>query len=779
MLFRSLYSNSQTPTVASCYGSAYDPYSTPGAPKLWLFTQNAGQSPNDLVMLEEFDINTRTLTGVTMDLFTLSSNMPGYIPGTSGDQTIAGGATSYVDANNKFVIAVDFQQSPNLVAGLELATAGAPLTNDVRISSISSPSTGMALGIEDVIVNVQNLGTNAQSNIPFTVTVDGASFYSGTVAGPLAMGESTAVNCGTIDLSEELGVWVFEACTMMAGDENPENDCKTKTVTHLEPMYCDASTNNQDEYISNVLCGTIDNSSGWQGGVADYTAISTAIAAGQTEAITVTNGNPWGSDKVTVWVDWNKNYEFDGGDEMFVLTSNAGGANFTGNIAVPTGTPEGDYRMRVRMSYSTDPTPCGPMSYGEVEDYTIHVGEAAAKDVGVSALNMGGFYEPGVVTPKATVKNFGSTTQTFNVTMTIGSYTSTKSVTALVSGATQEVTFDSWTATVGSYTAEACTQLAGDENPANNCKSMSITVATGQFVYAYNAYDPSGVIVEGPVTFDVVNPGNMNLLAPTSTADFIAGATWANGTWYGCMYGGGLYTIDTQTGAMVLVGSSPDLGGLAWDGTTMYGASTTDLYTIDPATGAGTLIGAMGNASLMIGIAADAAGNIYGYDIGDDNFYSINKTTGAATIVGPLGHDFNYAQDMAYDKVNDVCYLAGYTTTGGLFSVDVTTGAATFLAEFAGGAEITGFAIPDEGTAPPVGPPPINFAASYVAGTGVNTSWEMPAVAGDWIRWDDGENSGSLGLEEPGTFWAAARWEPADLAAFNGQFITEVELFPV
>jgi PKD repeat protein len=35
----------------------------------------------------------------------------------------------------------------------------------------------------------------------------------------------------------------------------------------------------------------------------------------------------------------------------------------------------GQYRMRVRMTYSSDPTPCDNSSYGEVEDYSIFIGE--------------------------------------------------------------------------------------------------------------------------------------------------------------------------------------------------------------------------------------------------------------------------------------------------------------------------------------------------------------------------------------------------------------------
>ncbi len=153
----------------------------------------------------------------------------------------------------------------------------------------------------------------------------------------------------------------------------------TESLLSSGPQYCDASTTNEDEYIANVLCGTIDNSSEWQGGVADYTAISTTIATGMSEDIIVTNGTPWAADEVHAWVDWDMNYDFGiGGDEEFVLVNDGTGTTFTGAIAVPAGTPDGDYLMRLRMVYSETPVPCGESSYGEVEDYTITVGGSSS-----------------------------------------------------------------------------------------------------------------------------------------------------------------------------------------------------------------------------------------------------------------------------------------------------------------------------------------------------------------------------------------------------------------
>lgn len=146
---------------------------------------------------------------------------------------------------------------------------------------------------------------------------------------------------------------------------------------YVVTSYCAASTNTQDEFIGTVTCGTINNPNNvWQGGIGDYTAMSTSIAAGASEPIQVLNGgNLYTGDQVSCWVDWNNDFVFaQGGNEEFVLVNTLGtGAQFDGSITVPVGTPAGMYRMRVRMVWNTAPFPCGVSSYGEVEEYTITV----------------------------------------------------------------------------------------------------------------------------------------------------------------------------------------------------------------------------------------------------------------------------------------------------------------------------------------------------------------------------------------------------------------------
>jgi len=122
---------------------------------------------------------------------------------------------------------------------------------------------------------------------------------------------------------------------------------------------------------------------------------------------------------------------------------------------------------------------------------SVYVETPVANDVGMNALNIPGEVPVGAFTPTAQVKNFGSSPQTFNVTLTInpGGYTNTQAVTTLAPGATADITFTNWNAVLGSFQASCYTQLAGDANPANDTLKKNIVVASviynnGPFVNA-------------------------------------------------------------------------------------------------------------------------------------------------------------------------------------------------------------------------------------------------------------------------------------------------------
>jgi hypothetical protein len=320
-----------------------------------------------------------------------------------------------------------------------------------------------------------------------------------------------------------------------------------------------------------------------------------------------------------------------------------------------------------------------------------------------------------VVTPIATVGNNGVNTETFAVTCTIGTYSSTQTVSGLALGATQQVTFAPFTPALWSAeSVEITTNLVGDEVPANDTfYSALICLPLNVTGLANNAQ------TDQFVQFNLANPGVLNALPNGYTGSyFIAGADWKNGQWLGVEYDNGTLATDNYVNIDPLTGIYTDQGDLgaalmgnAWDDThdIMYGvASTGYLYVMDPATGAigvgdslwynleGTNYSIANIGGLMIDIAYDNTNNIlYGIDLGNDCLWTINPATYELTLVGFLGIDLNYAQDAAFDQENGLLYLAGYAGGGALYWLDTTYGGAYKVGNFtASGYELTAFAIP-------------------------------------------------------------------------------------
>jgi hypothetical protein len=312
----------------------------------------------------------------------------------------------------------------------------------------------------------------------------------------------------------------------------------------------------------------------------------------------------------------------------------------------------------------------------------------------------------GTTNPLATVRNMGSVGITFDVTMNIGAYTSVQATT-LAPGASQQITFDPWTAALGNYSIEVYTMLSNDMDMTNDTLRQNISVQNLIKAYCYVAYDPSGVIPAGPAFTYLQDPSTIIPLADQSAENFVAAGTWGAGNrWYGAVYSDNtLITLDTLTGVRTVIGNSGvGLSGMAFDYTTnnIYGvdwnatSSTSSLYRINSINGAATLIGTS-STDLLINLACDTFGNLYSLGITNDLLYSIDKNTGVATSIGSIGFDASYAQDMEFDHYTNTCYLAAYnvtTSAGELSIINTTTGAATLIGAFAGGAEITGFAIP-------------------------------------------------------------------------------------
>jgi len=169
--------------------------------------------------------------------------------------------------------------------------------------------------------------------------------------------------------------------------------------------------------------------------------------------------------------------------------------------------------------------------------------------------------------------------------------------------------------------------------------------------------------------------------------------------------------VDTSTGAVNQLGvlsGVPATGtwvSAAWDPTsgTVYavivpGGGNNQLFVIDVDTGTGTLVGTISGlvaGSIVIAIAIDAAGLLYGLEIIDDVFIAIDKTDATGAVIGPVGVNANFAQDMDFDRSTGTLYWASYLGGGNsnIRIINTSTGATSVVGPIESGAELLSFSI--------------------------------------------------------------------------------------
>lgn len=474
------------------------------------------------------------------------------------------------------------------------------------------------------------------------------------------------------------------------------------TITKIQYYFNGASLANSDDwtiYMGHTTKTVNASTTDWVP-LASLTQVYSGTitwAAGSWIEITLTTPFVYnGTDNLVIAVDENK-ANYDGTNDRFYCTT------VTGN------------RSMMFYSDSQNPDPANPptASYNQsvIPNIIISITPVITNqhDLTLSSITIPSTIENNAsIAPKATVSNYGfSEEATYDVNMTIKDasnnvvYNQTVSNPGnIVSAGSLLVTFPDWTPTVtGNYTLTATVTLTGDEDNTNNDKTKNTSVMDFVTAFAWNAYHTTGAGVTGTGPINIIlQTGAMSQIA-VNAGNFIAGADYVNLDLYGVQYAASpaacpLVKINPITGEVTTIGGGiASLTGLAYDvttGNTYVMDINGVLYTIDLNTGATTTIG--GSFASAIGLACDQNGNLFAISVGTDNLASIDKTTGAATAIGPLGVNINYAQDIAFDRDNNVLYGSLYTTTGGLYTINTTTGAATLVATVAD--ELTGFAIP-------------------------------------------------------------------------------------
>ena len=173
-------------------------------------------------------------------------------------------------------------------------------------------------------------------------------------------------------------------------------------------------------------------------------------------------------------------------------------------------------------------------------------------------------------------------------------------------------------------------------------------------------------------------------------------------------------------------------GGVNWSLVTFTGT----VYTNDMAYVPGTT-----NMYVSTGAATGASGASYSLDGG--HTWEI--------YAGTDGTQF-----LATDWSNDECGYAGAFNTdqdfGGMFKY-------TYI------------------SAPVL--PPENLVAEGQTDLTVDLHWSPPPSGMEgWIRWDNGTNAGSLGLQAPGEWNMASKFSPTEMLPYDGGQITRINFYP-
>lgn len=228
------------------------------------------------------------------------------------------------------------------------------------------------------------------------------------------------------------------------------------------------------------------------------------------------------------------------------------------------------------------------------------------------------------------------------------------------------------------------------------------------------------------VNFDTGTLWNINTATASATAPRATGFAGYTGiaaddsgllyatTTFGAPVPNALVTIDAVTGDTNVIGplgvNANFEGDLAFDPTTgdLFGLQDAQstaplLYRIDPLSGNASVIGTVPSGSPRdLSAMAFVNGQLLVIDTQSDRLLTLDPNTadlvGAVTLDAPIGS----LAGMSVDPVTGEVFVAdgeqGGTDAGNLYTLDVSTGALTFIGETApGGFSGIAFAIPSPG----------------------------------------------------------------------------------
>lgn len=175
--------------------------------------------------------------------------------------------------------------------------------------------------------------------------------------------------------------WLWAGPADFAPTYDGYNDYQVTLTCKEIKEYCYAE-GDCDSYIGSVIIGDdFYNESGCEH-YASFTENDVPLLTGTTVTLNIENGNPQKDYICGVWVDWNRNFQFETIDQVVLAIPNGYGPYF-GYMVVPPSIADGWYRMRIRLVKNDLPQPCGFYDLGEVEDFKIRIGSPPEDILGI------------------------------------------------------------------------------------------------------------------------------------------------------------------------------------------------------------------------------------------------------------------------------------------------------------------------------------------------------------------------------------------------------------
>ncbi|RZN80956.1 MAG: T9SS type A sorting domain-containing protein [Winogradskyella sp.] len=277
-------------------------------------------------------------------------------------------------------------------------------SSNVGVTTATPPDTQAPSAPTNVVASnvTTNSATLSWSASTDNVGVTGYDIYQGSTL----LASVTTTGYTVTGLSPSTNYMFNVRAKDAANNVSNASSSVSVTTDTVVLNYCNSQGNNTNyEFIDFVGLGGISNGTSANGGYGDFTNQTANISYGS-NTIVVSAGFPGQSytEQWRAWIDFNQNGTFESSEEIVSGSSSSSG-NLSYNFTVPNSALIGNTRLRVSMKWNGTPGACETFTYGEVEDYTVNIGNTSARFAPLANITIDGELGEEQSVFKSTIQN--------------------------------------------------------------------------------------------------------------------------------------------------------------------------------------------------------------------------------------------------------------------------------------------------------------------------------------------------------------------------------------